>query len=58
MLVYLPTVFFGHLTESVADLRHKHVYQHIPVEQRSPALAAVLDVIASGRFGDGGVYEP
>jgi len=50
--------FFGHLTPAVEDLRHQHVYHPIPVEQRSPALAKVLDAISSGRFGDAGVYEP
>jgi len=49
--------FFGHLTESVEDLRHKHVYQPTSVEQRSPALAIVLQEIQNGRFGDGGIYE-
>jgi hypothetical protein len=53
----LFSVFFGHLTPAVEDLRHKHVYQPTPVEQRSPALAIVLQEIQNGRFGDGGVYE-
>jgi len=30
----------------------------VPVAEKSPALAVVLDEISSGRFGDGGVYEP
>jgi len=50
--------FFGHLTPAVEDLRHKHVYQPTSVEQRSPALAIVLQEIQNGRFGDGGIYEP
>ena len=33
--------------------------QHpVPVEEKSPALAAVLNEISAGRFGDGSVYEP
>jgi starch phosphorylase len=51
-------VFFGHLTPAVEDLRHQHVYQPRPLEQRSPALAAVIHEIQMGRFGDGGIFEP
>ena len=51
-------VFFGHLTPAVEDLRYKHMYHPVPVEQKCPALARVLDEVAAGRFGDGGVYEP
>ncbi|KIY50861.1 glycosyltransferase family 35 protein [Fistulina hepatica ATCC 64428] len=50
--------FFGHLTPAVEDLRYQHTYHPIPVEQKSPALARVLDEVSSGRFGDGWVYEP
>ncbi|KAG1873774.1 starch phosphorylase [Suillus subluteus] len=50
--------FFGHLTPAVEDLRYQHVYHPIPVEQKSPALARVLNEISSGLFGDRGVYEP
>ncbi|KAJ8494788.1 hypothetical protein ONZ45_g13120 [Pleurotus djamor] len=50
--------FFGHLTPAVEDLRYQHVYHPVPVEQKSPALANVLDQISSGLFGDGSVYEP
>jgi len=50
--------FFGHLTPAVEDLRYQHVYHPIPIEQKSPALAHVLNQISSGLFGDGGVYEP
>ncbi|KAG8852598.1 Non-essential glycogen phosphorylase [Tulasnella sp. 330] len=50
--------FFGHLTPAVEDLRHAHQYNSLSLEQRSPALAVVVKVIAEGRFGDGGVYEP
>jgi len=49
--------FFGHLTPAVEELRYQHTYHPVPVEEKSPALAAVLDAISSGRFGDGG-YEP
>lgn len=50
--------FFGHLTPAVEDLRYQHVYHPVPVEQKSPALAQVLNEISSGLFGDRGVYEP
>ncbi|KAG8950987.1 Non-essential glycogen phosphorylase [Tulasnella sp. 424] len=50
--------FFGHLTPNVEDLRYNHRYRPVPLEQRSPALAVVVDVIAQGRFGDGSIYEP
>lgn len=51
-------VFFGHLTPAVEDLRYQHMYHPVPVEERCPALAAVLNAVSSGQFGDGGVYEP
>lgn len=50
--------FFGHLTDDVEDLRYQHVYHPVPIEQKCPRLAKVIDEVASGRFGDGGVYEP
>ncbi|KAL4248795.1 Alpha-1,4 glucan phosphorylase [Abortiporus biennis] len=50
--------FFGHLTPAVEDLRYQHMYHPVPVEEKCPALARVLDEVASGRFGDGSVYEP
>jgi len=50
--------FFGHLTPAVEDLRYEHTYRPVPVEQKSPALAAVLNEISGGRFGDAQVYEP
>lgn len=50
--------FFGHLTPAVEDLRYQHVYHPVPIEQKSPALARVLNEISSGLFGDRGVYEP
>ena len=52
------TVFFGHLTPAVEELRYQHTYHPVPVEQKSPALARVLNEISSGRFGEGYVYEP
>lgn len=52
------TVFFGHLTPDVEDLRYQHTYHPVPVEEKSPALAHVLNAVSSGIFGDGGVYEP
>ncbi|EPQ56072.1 hypothetical protein GLOTRDRAFT_27930, partial [Gloeophyllum trabeum ATCC 11539] len=50
--------FFGHLTPDVEGLRYQHTYHPVPVEQKSPALAAVLKEVSAGRFGDPGVYEP
>ncbi|KAH7912064.1 glycosyltransferase family 35 protein [Hygrophoropsis aurantiaca] len=50
--------FFGHLTPAVEDLRYQHMYHPVPVEEKSPALAHVLNQISAGRFGDGGIYEP
>ncbi|KIM37789.1 glycosyltransferase family 35 protein [Hebeloma cylindrosporum] len=50
--------FFGHLTPAVEDLRYKHLYHGIPIDQQCPALADVLKKISGGAFGDGGVYEP
>jgi starch phosphorylase len=42
----------------VEDLRYQHVYHPVPLEQKSPALARVIDTIASGFFGDGAAYQP
>ncbi|KAF8601979.1 glycosyltransferase family 35 protein [Ceratobasidium sp. AG-I] len=50
--------FFGHLTPAVEDLRYQHAYHPVPVEEKSPALASVLDEVTAGRFGDGDIYEP
>lgn len=50
--------FFGHLTPAVEDLRHQHVYHPVPIEEKCPALAEVLNVVSSGKFGDAGIYEP
>jgi len=50
--------FFGNLTPDVEDLRYQHAYHPVPVEEKSPALASVLDVISQGLFGDENVYEP
>jgi len=50
--------FFGHLTPAVEELRYQHTYHPVPVEEKSPALAKVLNEISAGRFGDGSVYEP
>ncbi|KAL7278510.1 hypothetical protein ACG7TL_007509 [Trametes sanguinea] len=50
--------FFGHLTPAVEDLRYQHMYHPVPIEQKCPPLARVLNEVSAGRFGDGGVYEP
>ena len=58
-LAYGPClVFFGHLTPDVEDLRYKHMYHPVPVEEKCPRLARVINEVAAGRFGDGGAYEP
>jgi starch phosphorylase len=49
--------FFGHLTPAVEDLRYQHRYHPVPVEEKSPALAAVLNDIMSGRYGEAGIWE-
>ena len=55
---FVCSVFFGHLTPAVEDLRYQHMYHPLPIEQKCPTLARVLTEISSGRFGDGGIYEP
>lgn len=50
--------FFGHLTPAVEDLRYKHLYHPVPIEEKCPALAHVLNQVSSGLFGDADVYEP
>ncbi|KAG2359351.1 glycosyltransferase family 35 protein [Suillus spraguei] len=45
--------FFGHLTPAVEDLRYQHTYHPVPVEQKSPALAQVLNEISSGCLATG-----
>ncbi|TFY73832.1 hypothetical protein EWM64_g10180 [Hericium alpestre] len=50
--------FFGHLTPDVEDLRYQHTYHPIPIEEKAPGLAKVIDYISAGAFGDGAVYEP
>ncbi|CCL98823.1 uncharacterized protein FIBRA_00828 [Fibroporia radiculosa] len=50
--------FFGHLTPAVEDLRYQHMYHAVPIEQKCPPLARVLNEVSAGRFGDGSVYEP
>ncbi|KAF8885655.1 glycogen phosphorylase [Infundibulicybe gibba] len=50
--------FFGHLTPAVEDLRYQHLYHPVPIEEKCPALAHVLNTVSQGAFGDGGHYEP
>jgi hypothetical protein len=54
----VSVVFFGHLTPAVEELRYQHMYHPIPIEEKCPALAHVLNQVSAGLFGDGGVYEP
>jgi glycogen phosphorylase len=51
-------VFFGHLTPDVEELRYQHLYHPVPIEQKCPALAHVLNKVSEGTFGDGAPYEP
>ncbi|KAK9453158.1 glycosyl transferase [Dipodascopsis uninucleata] len=44
---------FGHLSESVDDLRHKHRFSEVPLD---PNLRKVFDTIESGAFGDANIY--
>ena len=39
------------------DLRYQHTYHPVPIEQKCPALAHVLNEISAGKFGDGQAYE-
>ncbi|TFK26997.1 glycogen phosphorylase [Coprinopsis marcescibilis] len=50
--------FFGHLTPAVEDLRYQHLYHPVPIEEKCPALANVLNQISSGLFGNDDIYEP
>lgn len=50
--------FFGHLAPAVEDLRYQHVYHPVPLEEKCPALANVINQVSGGLFGDGGIYEP
>jgi starch phosphorylase len=50
--------FFGHLTPAVEDIRYQHVYHPVPIEEKCPALAHVLNQVSAGLFGDAEVYEP
>jgi starch phosphorylase len=54
----LCPVFFGHLTPDVEDLRHQHRYHPVPVEEKAPELANVLNHISAGTFGDADIFEP
>lgn len=50
--------FFGHLASAVEGIRYQHTYHPVSVEEKSTPLAAVLDEISGGRFGDSGDFEP
>ncbi|KAK9321420.1 glycosyl transferase [Lipomyces orientalis] len=45
---------FGHLAESVEDLRHKHRFSKVPLD---PNLEKVFEAIESGTFGDPNIYN-
>jgi starch phosphorylase len=49
---------FGYLSDQVEAVRYNNSYNPLPLEQRSPELAAVFKCIESGAFGDGGIYGP
>ena len=48
---------FGHLNDQVNQVRYNNSYNPLPLEERSPELAAVFKYIESGAFGDGHIYE-
>ncbi|KAG5352510.1 hypothetical protein C0989_001995 [Termitomyces sp. Mn162] len=48
----------SNVCDAVEDLRHEHLYHPMPIEQKCPALAHVLNQVSAGLFGDGEVYEP
>jgi starch phosphorylase len=48
---------FGHLTDQVNQVRYNNTYNPVPLDERSPELAAVFKYIESGAFGDGHIYE-
>ncbi|TFK97616.1 glycogen phosphorylase [Pterulicium gracile] len=50
--------FFGNLTPDVENLRYQNLYHPIPIEEKCPELAKVLNAVSAGQFGDGSVYEP
>jgi starch phosphorylase len=43
---------------AVEDLRYQHTYHPVPIEEKCPALANVLNQISAGLFDDANVYEP
>ncbi|KAJ7837322.1 hypothetical protein B0H13DRAFT_2421798 [Mycena leptocephala] len=52
-------LFFGHLTlHGRGGPPLPHTYQPIPIEEKCPALANVLNQISAGLFDDANVYEP
>jgi starch phosphorylase len=46
------------LSRAVEDLRYQHTYHPVPIEEKCPALAHVLNQVSAGLFGDAHVYEP
>ncbi|KAF9260379.1 glycogen phosphorylase [Marasmius fiardii PR-910] len=50
--------FFGHLAPAVEEIRYQHVYHPVPIEEKCPALANVLNTVSGGMFGSGDIYEP
>ena len=54
----LSFVYISFIPSAVEDLRYQHVYHPVPLEQKCPALANVINQVGSGAFGDAQVYEP
>ena len=46
------------MTPDVEKLRYEHTYHPVPIEQKCPALANVLNAVSANTFGGDGVYEP
>lgn len=49
---------FGHLADQVQQVRFNNSYNPLPLDQRSPELAAAFKYIESGVFGDAHIYDP
>jgi starch phosphorylase len=59
--VYKPTHISAPLTPMFSDvenLRFRHIYHPVSLEEKCPLLANVVKKISGGVFGDAHIYEP